>query len=277
MLGGGGRYHPWSCAGRYWAVAVDRITSPKLNFIFGPFDKTEHFLNYGQGFHSNDARGTTIAVDPKTGNPADKVPALVKSKGEEIGVRTERIPRLQSSLSLWQLSLASELIFLGDAGTTEASRPSMRRGIEWSNCYLPYSWLLVDFDLSLSRARFTDADPAGDHIPGAIGRVASLGATAKDLGPWSGNVHARYFGPRPLIEDNSVRSQSSLIFSARASYKVDAGTSVNFDVFNLFDRKADDIQYYYASRLQGEAAPVNDIHFHPVEPRTVRLAIVARY
>jgi len=253
------------------------ITSPKLNFVFGPFDKTEYFLNYGQGFHSNDARGTTIAVDPATGAPADKVPALVKSKGEEIGVRTERIPHLQSSLSLWRLTLDSELVFVGDAGTTEAGRPSLRRGIEWSNRYIPHNWLLVDFDLSVSRAQFTDDDPSGNTIPGAIDRVASLGVTVKDLGPWSGTVHARYFGPRPLIEDDSVRSQSSTIVSARASYKVDARTSINFDVFNLFNRKANDIEYYYPSQLRNEAAPVNDIHFHPAEPRTVRLAVVARY
>jgi len=253
------------------------ITSPKLNFVFGPYDKTEYFLNYGQGFHSNDARGTTIAT-------ATKVPALVKTRGEEIGMRTERVLHLQSSLSLWRLALDSELVFKGDAGTTEASRPSLRRGIEWSNRYIPHDWLLVDLDLSASRAQFTDGDPAGvgTYIPGAIDRVASLGVTVKDFGPWSGTVHARYFGPRPLKEDNSQRSQSSTIFSARASYKVDAKTSINFDVFNLFNRKSNDIEYYYASRLNNPIQPepasgVNDIHFHPVEPRTVRLAVVARY
>jgi len=268
------------------------LTSPKLNFIFGPFGKTEYFLNYGQGFHSNDARGTTITVDPKdptSPTPPMKVPALVKTRGEEIGMRTEVIPHLQSSLSLWRLALDSELVFKGDAGTTEASRPSLRRGIEWSSRYIPHNWLLVDLDLSASRAQFTDGDPKGSYIPGAIDRVASLGVTAKDFGPWSWTVHARYFGPRPLIEDNSQRSQSSTIFSARASYKVDARTSVNFDVFNLFNRKANDIEYFYSSRLctnqvgttctdppPGQA-PKDDIHFHPAEPRTVRLALVARY
>ena len=247
------------------------IASPKLNFVFGPYDKTEYFLNYGQGFHSNDARGTTIAA-------ATKVPALVKTRGEEIGMRTEWVPHLQSSLSLWRLALDSELVFKGDAGTTEASRPSLRRGIEWSNRYIPHDWLLVDLDLSASRAKFRDNDPiVGNYIPGAIDRVASLGATVKDFGPWSGTVHARYFGPRPLKEDNSQRSQSSTIFSARASYKVDAKTSVNLDVFNLFNRKSNDIEYYYASQLQNEAAPTSRIHFHPAEPRTVRLAVVARY
>jgi outer membrane receptor protein involved in Fe transport len=261
------------------------ITSPKLNFIFGPFDKTEYFLNYGQGFHSNDARGTTVSADP--------APALVKTRGEEIGARTEMVPRLQSSLSLWRLTLDSELVFAGDAGTTQASRPSLRRGIEWSNRYIPRSWLLVDFDLSVSRARFTENDPlvAGNYIPGAIDRVASLGVSVKDVGRWSGTVHARYFGPRPLTGDNSQRSQSSTIVSARASYKVDAKTSINLDVFNLFNRKANDIEYYYCSRLLTDnvSSPsarcfndpnkqgINDIHFHPAEPRTARLALVMHY
>ena len=246
------------------------ITSPKLNFVFGPFDKTEYFLNYGQGFHSNDARGTTM-------NAATKVPALVKTQGEEIGVRTERVPHLQSSLSLWRLTLDSELVFKGDAGTTEASRPSLRRGIEWSNRYVPHDWLLVDLDLSVSRAQFRDGDPAGNYIRGAIDRVASLGVTVKDLGLWSGTVHARFFGPTPLVEDNSVRSQPSTNFSLRASYKADAKTSVNFDVFNLFNRKSSEIAYYYPSQLRNETAPVNDTHFHPAEPRSARLAVVARY
>ncbi|TMH41448.1 MAG: TonB-dependent receptor, partial [Betaproteobacteria bacterium] len=204
-----------------------------------------------------------------------------KTRGEEIGMRTEVVPHLQSSLSLWRLALDSELVFKGDAGTTEASRPSLRRGIEWSNRYIPHDWLLVDFDLSVSRARFTETDPLvdGNYIPGAIDRVASLGATVKDLGPWSGTVHARYFGPRPLIENNSVRSQSSIDFSLRTSYKVDARTNINLDIFNLFNRKSNDIEYYYLSQRcpSPTCTPEQDIHFHPAEPRTVRLAVVARY
>jgi outer membrane receptor protein involved in Fe transport len=88
----------------------------------------------------------------------------------------------------------------------------------------------------------------------------------------------RYFGPRPLIEDNSVQSGSSLIWSARTSYKVDTRTQINLDILNLFDRKANDIEYFYASRLPGEpAAGVNDIHFHPAEPRTFRVSLVTRF
>jgi hypothetical protein len=258
----------------------DHISSPKLNFIFGPFERTEYFLNLGQGFHSNDARGTTTTVDPSSPTTAaKKVPPLVKTRGAEIGLRTELIEHLQSSISLWRLALDSELLFVGDAGTTEASRPSLRRGIEWSNRYVPNPGVIVDLDLSASRASFTDGDPArvGTYIPGAIDRVASLGVTLNDLGRWSFTGHLRYFGPRPLVEDNSQRSQSSILFSLRTSYRLDPRLRLNFDVFNLFNRQASDIDYYYASQLRREAAPVNDIHFHPAEPRSFRIALTGGF
>ena len=88
----------------------------------------------------------------------------------------------------------------------------------------------------------------------------------------------RYFGPHPLIEDNSQVAGSSLIWSGRATYKVDSRTQINLDLLNLFDRKVNDIEYYYTSRLQGEpAAGVNDHHFHPAEPRTFRISLVTHF
>jgi outer membrane receptor protein involved in Fe transport len=256
----------------------DSIVSPKLSFIFGPWAKTEYFINYGYGFHSNDARGTTITVDPSDGvTPAQKVDPLVRSKGAEVGVRTEIIPKVESSLSLWQLKLDSELLFVGDAGTTEPSRPSKRTGIEWTNHYKPYSWLLVDLDFSASKTRFTDDDPAGNFIPGSLEKVVSFGLTVDSIGPWFGMLQYRYFGPRPLIEDDSVRSKSTQITNLRVGYKIDPKWRVHMDVYNLFDRKDSDVDYFYESQLRGEPAPVDDIHFHPVEPRTVRLTLTGYF
>ncbi len=250
------------------------ITSPKLSLIFGPWSKTEYFVNYGYGFHSNDARGATAGTDPV--NP------LVRSKGGEIGVRTEIIPGLQSSLALWQLRLGSELVFVGDAGTTEPNRASKRYGIEFNNHYIAQPWLFFDADVAVSRARFTEPDAAdptvGNHIPGSIDTVVSLGATVSDYGPWFGQFQVRYFGPRPLIEDNSQRSKATTLAYMRLGYKINTNLKLALDVFNLFDRKASDIDYYYASRLKGEPAEgVNDIHFHPVEPRSVRLTLMANF
>lgn len=257
------------------------ITSPKLGLIFGPWSKTEYFINYGHGYHSNDARGVTETVTPKELEPATASPALVRSKGGEIGLRTEIVPGLQTSLALWRLKLGSELVFSGDAGDTEASGASKRYGIELNNHYIATNWLLLDADIAVSRARFNEdqgeAPNLGRHIPGSVDTVVSLGATVTEYGPWFGQFQVRYFGPRPLIEDNSQKSKATTLAYLRVGYKITRDVKVALDVFNLFDRKASDIDYYYASRLPGEAGGVNDIHFHPVEPRSFRLTLTANF
>lgn len=148
----------------------DALLSPKLSLIAGPWQRTEFFLNAGRGFHSNDARGTTARVDPRSGEPAQQVPGLVAARGVELGARTEWIPGLQSSLALWSLDFDSELVYVGDAGATEPNRPSRRRGVEWNNRYIPVPWLLLDADLAWTHARFADRDPAGDRIPNSVDR-----------------------------------------------------------------------------------------------------------
>jgi outer membrane receptor protein involved in Fe transport len=259
--------------------AVDaHIASPKLSLVLGPWDRTEFFVNYGAGFHSNDARGTTAHLSPRELLPVQPVTPLVRTRGAEIGARSEIVPGLQSSMALWGLRSGSELVFSGDAGDTAPSRASTRHGVEWNNHYIAGRHLLFDLDLAVSHARYTQFDPVGDHVPGALGRVASFGMTLNDLGPWSGAFQMRYFGPRPLIEDNSVTSASTAIAYLRAGYRFDAHWQLTADVFNLFDRRASDVDYYYTSRLPGEAAQgVADLHYHPVEPRGARLTLRATF
>jgi outer membrane cobalamin receptor len=251
--------------------------SPKFNLIVGPFNNTEFYASAGNGFHSNDARGTTITVDPKSGLPADKVPALVRSRGLELGVRSELIAGLQSTLSVYRLDFDSELTFVGDAGTTQAGQPSRRLGFEFSNYYKPTKWLTVDADVSFARARFRGFDPAGDRIPGAVEGVASLALAVDNLGPYFGALQLRYFGPRPLIEDNSVRSKSTATLNGRMGYKFSPKLKLELEGFNLTNRRDSAIDYYYTSQLKGETSPVADIHFHPIETRSFRLTLVANF
>jgi outer membrane cobalamin receptor len=259
-------------------ATVDALASPKLSLIFGPWAKTQVFLNGGLGYHSNDGRGVQTTVDPASGTPVKPADPLVQSYGAEMGVRTGTIPRLETSVAFWWLDIDSELVFLGDAGTTEPSRRSRRFGVEWSIDYNPLRWLRLDADVAWSQARFRDHDAAGNHIPGSIETVVSAGITVHDLGPWDASLRCRYFGPRPLIEDNSQRSSDSLLFNGRLGYRINQTWSVALEVLNILDTKADDIAYFYTSRLPGEpAAGVDDIHFHPIYPRTFRGALTARF
>lgn len=252
--------------------AQDSQLSPKFTLVLGPWNKTELFVNAGSGFHSNDARGGTIRVDPRTGAPASRVPMLVPGRGGELGLRTEAVPGLQSSLALWALHLDSELVYVGDSGATEASQSSRRRGIEFSNRYAPLPWLLIDADFALSRGRLAN----GDRIPNAVDHVASTAVTVRDLGPYVASLQWRYLGAGPLVEDNSVRSHPSSTLNARLTRTLPVlgrHADVTLDVFNLTNRKVDDIQYYYESRLRTEAQPVADRHVHPAEPRSVRVTL----
>jgi outer membrane receptor protein involved in Fe transport len=265
------------------------LVSPKGGAVIGPWAGTEFYANAGFGFHSNDARGVTITEQPSAKDdgadcglriaecvnvPSARVTPLARAKGAEIGLRTVRIPHLQSSLALWSLSLDSELVFVGDAGTTQAARPSHRYGVEFANYYAPQAWLVFDADASISHGRFTDSDPAGNYIPGAVKTVLSGGVTVDDIHNVFGSLRYRYFGPRPLIEDNSVQSKATSLANLEGGYKLTKTVRLAVDVFNLFNATDSDIDYYYASRLPGEPSHgVDDIHFHPTLPRTARVTL----
>lgn len=257
---------------------ADGIASPKASLIFGPWAKTEVYVQGGLGFHSNDGRGATTTVDPIDGvTPVPRADPLVQTYGAEIGVRTLAVDGLQSTLSVWWLDVDSELLFVGDAGATEASRPSRRYGVEWANFYnLTKNWTL-DADFSFSHAEFRNDDPTGNHIPGSIESVVSAGITYRADNGFFGSVRLRYFGPRPLIEDNSVRSSETIMVNAQVGYQFNQTWTATVEVLNLLDRKDHDIDYYYESQTTSGGTPNTEVHFHPVEPIQVRAALTARF
>jgi outer membrane receptor protein involved in Fe transport len=254
-----------------------QIFSPALSLVLGPWQKSEFYFNLGQGFHSNDARASVSTIDPQSLEATQRSPGLVKSHGMEFGVRSELIPNLQSSLSLYRLDFDSELSFAGDAGTTEAGRPSRRLGIEITNAYRINDQISLDADVAFAHARSRDTSPDGNYIEGAVEGVAQFALNIEKMGPWSANLRWRYFGPRPLTEDNSVRSHATSTLNGRITYKWRPDLRIELEAFNLTNRQDSAIDYYYASQLKGETQPQSDIHFHPIEPRSFRLMIVKNF
>jgi TonB-dependent receptor-like protein/carboxypeptidase family protein len=253
---------------------AEGIVSPKFGAVFGPWRGTEMYANAGMGFHSNDARGAVIRADPATFERVERVTPLVRARGAELGLRTVRVRGLQSTVALWYLGLDSELLFVGDAGTTEAGRPSQRVGVEWSTFARIRPWLTLDGDLAWTRARLRDDDAAGGYISGALDRVMSAGMTVEPKQLLFGSMRVRHFGPRPLIEDASVMSKSSTLWNGQAGYKLSSRSRLVLEVFNIFNAKVSDIDYFYTSRLPGEPAEgVDDVHTHPALPRSAWLGL----
>jgi hypothetical protein len=293
------------------------IGSPKVGLVLGPFARTEFFVNAGEGFHSNDARGVTITESPLGGSLLQASPLLVKTRGAEVGLRSQLIPRLTSSVSLFVLDSASEILFSGDAGDTEASRPSRRYGVEWTNDYRPLSWLSLEGDIAVTHVRFRgdDADQAavyaslagfpqaqignapGNFIPGAPHVIASAGIRLGEKTGWFSGLRYRYFGPRPLTEDNAFVSPATGLLNGQLGYRFDNGWRVQLDAFNLLDSRSDQITYAYGSLLKSDSlyamcfpsagaptAPasvcqtgVMDRGLHPVEPLAIRLTVAGQF
>ncbi len=293
------------------------VPGPKASMIFGPFEKTEFYLDVGQGFHSNDVRGVTIEVEPA--DPTFRLNPgtfLVPTQGAEIGVRTKAIENLNSAVAIFGLDAASENIFAGDAGDTQPTLlPTRRIGIEWTNDYHPVSWFDLDVDVAGTRARFLGYDYAqqatyvslwgypqasignapGNYVPGAATVVGSIKATIGEKTGWFGGLEYRYFGPRPLTEDNAFRSPATGLLNARVGYRFDNGWTLQLDGLNITDSKSDQITYAYGSLLKtdtlywqcnapGSTVPVAvcqngvmDRVFKPVEPLQLRLSLVGKF
>lgn len=174
--------------------------------VFGPWAKTEFYAQDEFSFHSNDGRGTTQRIEPISGEnpypntPSTPIPALIPTKGAEVGVRTVAVPHLRSTVSLWYLYSASELQQSGDTGGTVASKsPSNRYGVEWANYYTPLQHLAFDFDFAYSKALFSEIDPddaapgsaGGRYVAGAIGLVISSGITVQNYKGLWGSLRLR--------------------------------------------------------------------------------------
>lgn len=263
--------------------ATDFIASPKLSLIFGPWQDTELYVNGGFGFHSNDGRGATLRDDPSTAAVNDGIPVdpLARQIGSELGIRTLAINGLQSTLSFWFLDSDSELLFVGDAGNTEATGGTERFGVELANYYRINEQLTLDFDLAWSHARFksTPIGAGGNHVPNSLETVINTGISLDNIGNWHGALRTRYFGPGPLNEANTVRSRPALRMELSVGYRFAKNWDLTLTAFNLLNRKDHDISYFYSSRLATDPAGpgVENRHFHPVEPFGLRASLTGRF
>ena len=262
-------------------IRVGELPSPKVGLVFGPWDKTEFYVQGGYSFHSNDARSATSTVNPDGTPVGGLLPVLIPAYGGEVGVRTSIIPGLQSTISLWALHNKSELYFNGldqDTGDISNSQQATRRfGVEWSNYYTPVDWLTFDLDFADSSAHFVspttadeDPTPGGTQVDEAIHVSVAGGATVNVGSGVSLTLRVRDFGPRPLVSDSSISSPSTTIVNLGFAYQLNARLRFTCDILNLLDRKDHDIDYYYDSKDSPTSPVFSGDHFHPVEPIAVR-------
>jgi outer membrane receptor protein involved in Fe transport len=250
----------------------DSLLSAKFSLSYTINEHLEVYSSLGQGFHSNDARGTTVKIDAIDGSVLEPVAPLVESFGGEIGLRSVWSDKANISLALWFLDLDSELIFVGDAGNTEPSGKSKRKGLELTTYYYFDDIWTLDVEFALAESKYSDEPNNANEIPGAIDKVLQLGLSADWDNGFFGSMRLRYFGDRPLNESGELRSASTKVVNMRLGYHIKDWT-FKVDLLNLLASDTHDIDYYYESQLVGEPQPIGDFHFHPIESRTYRASV----
>lgn len=256
--------------------ASDSLLQPNIGLAYRWNDNLEFYVNYGHGFHSNDARAAVNTIDPITGGPAEAQDVLVEGIGNEVGFRYDNLNGFNISIAAFELETDSELVFVGDAGTTEPSDPTQRSGIELNSFWEITEGLVFDLSAAKANGHFKGLPSNANSITDAHEEVIGAGLTYVNDSGLTASMRVRYFDDAALTEDESVRKDGSTLVHAGVSYAFDSW-ELGLDVLNLFDAEDDDIAYYFESKLASESAGVEDIHFHPSNPRTIRLLMKYRF
>ncbi|HWU02300.1 MAG TPA: TonB-dependent receptor plug domain-containing protein [Novosphingobium sp.] len=263
------------------------LLQPKAGIVLGPWARSEIYVSWGQGFHSNDVRGV-FGFD--AGGHSSGTRLLSRTSGMEVGLRTGIVPRLNLQVAVFQQDFSSELAYNADIGADEATAPSRRQGLEISGQYHPLPWLELNTDLAFARPRYRCAGngtgahgceniEGGNFIADAPRFIYSAGVLVNNLGPWSGALQWRRLGTHSLTDGPQYPQDGGYSeWNLDVSYEVKAGRWKGWKgqvgIFNLFNSRDMAASYYYTSRLPGEAAAgVAGGQSHPLEPRSLRFTL----
>ena len=287
-------------SGTYSGAANRILPEPKGSLIFSVSETMEFYMSAGRGLHSDDIRGVNQAkIDGVAG-----APLIASQLGEEVGMRQELFDkRISLTVALYNLDAQSETTYDPDVGQDTAGPGSHRMGYEINITYQALRWLEFYGSYSGDRARYTSplddgTGHVGTYLPNAPFATGSFNIYVKDLGPWSGGLAYRYLGAYPLSSGPCSNAAVAADFpgltscaqaptpkgtvfgsgygewNADVHYALPDGWGVGLGIYNLLNKKANAMEYWYVDRLPGEPAyGAADLHFHPLEPLSARLTI----
>lgn len=259
--------------GSGWISEGAIIASPKASLVISPHRKADLFISSGAGFHSNDARSVIRGAEPGASVPTTP---LARAIGNEIGVRARLSPGMSLTATVWTMDIQSELVFVGDAGTTEISGATRRTGVDLSGVVQLTQSVSIAADLTHAEGRFKDEPVGADRIPLAPRMTASGTLSVRLLDAVDTSIRAIHIGTRPLVEDGSLEARSQTLVNMNAGFEV-GNVTIDAAVLNLFDADWNEAQFATESRLRGEATPVEELHFTPGAPRSFRLGLGYRF
>jgi hypothetical protein len=265
--------------GRDRGETTDTLWLPKANLVLSPFTSgglwpseqgalrdLELFVNFGIGYHSNDARAVFVEPGATT---------LPRALGAEFGARTRLFDRVELAAGVWYLNLEDEFVFVGDEGTTESAGESNRYGVEFVTRMDLLDWLYVRGDVAYTEARLVDEDRPVPQAP----RMVARGAVGVRWEGLAAELGVRHLGDRYASEDfftPKLSGYTVLDLGVRYRWRF---LEIGFAAENLTDTDWRSSEFYYESRatLAEPEAGVGDFHFTPGNPRNFRGWVALRY
>ena len=145
---------------------------------------------------------------------------------------------------------------------------SNRQRHEWEP--LSWGWLRLDGKPSGPLVAQTHRIDTPEAMRGAAPLVdVRLFRVAEELHVIGYDAAQGWMGVLGRLQ-GGVDAEGSTLLNARLGYAFNDRLSITVDALNMLDSTDRDIQYFYESQLRGEAAPVEDRHFHVFEPRAIR-------
>ena len=215
----------------------------------------------GEAFVKLERGGEPAAMsDPRNGAPVARIDPALRRDTIEIGFNRRLPLGIETTVSMFRAKSDEEILLTGENAITEFARPTLRQGVQAAARYEPAKWLAFDFRAQALHARY--ADGAGEYVPGAAERNASVTATMLLPGHSSAGLTVNYLGKR-AGSDAVVPLRDSTFVNARFTRELTRDTHVALDLLNVFDQKLRDVDYFSASRLPDNGA----------EPRGLRLRL----
>jgi len=280
--------------------AQSAILSPKLNLVWSPVDPLDIYVNAGTGFHSNDARDVVLAqrineivhngerqglsaaeidqqlsdrfFDPEHAG----IKTLPRASGAELGSRIALGNRMLASVAAWYLHLEEELVYVGDAGSTEASGESRRMGIDLEMRFQLADWMWADLDLNLADGRYVGEPDDANYVPLAPRMTSQGGINILHPSGMEASVRYRYMADRPANEDNSVVAEGFFIGNIILGYRF-SGFRIFAQLENILNVEWNEAQFDTESRLFNEASSVSELHYTPGNPFNVQVGVAFEF
>lgn len=242
---------------------------PKLNLAYSPSDRlpVTLYFNYGRGISSQDARG--VVQRPEA-------PRISTTDFYQVGT-AHNFSRFSISTDMFLIDRSNEQVYIPDDGSLEFKGPSRAYGFEIKSS----ARITRNLSFNGGITRVTNAFYRGTtpriYVDSAPHTVANAALTLTDWRGLTASLRYRHIGNYRLDgEDAGIRASGLDVLDMSVAKRILPWIDLNLAIDNLTDKRYNETQNYFESRLRPGGPVVARIHGTPGYPIGVTAGVTLR-